>query len=88
MWLVFLVLAAVVVAAIFFSMNRDDSVVDTDVTVPATTEPVATEPATPGSAPLETAPADPGTGTADPNVLAPDSADPAPAPGTGGTTQP
>jgi cytoskeletal protein RodZ len=93
MWLVFLVLAVAILAAIAFGVNRSTGV--TDPTEPATTEPATTEPATTGTPPVETVPADtgtdatdtgtatdadPGTGTADPA---------APAPGTtGGTTQP
>ena len=53
MWLVFLVLAAVILAAIAFSVDRSSSVVDTAPTEPAATEmPDATE-----TVPAEPAPA-------------------------------
>ncbi|MES2542928.1 MAG: hypothetical protein V4720_13935 [Pseudomonadota bacterium] len=53
MWLVFLVLAAVILAAIAFSVDRSSSVVDTAPTEPAATDmPDATE-----TVPAEPAPA-------------------------------
>jgi hypothetical protein len=79
MWLVFLVLAAVILAAIAFSVDRSTSVVDP---VPAAIEPAVPEPSTTAPAPTETAPADTegtGTGTTTPATPAPD---------TGGTTAP
>lgn len=79
MWLVFLVLAAVILAAIAFSVERSTSVVDP---VPAAIEPAAPEPSATAPAPTETAPADTegtGTGTTTPATPAPD---------TGGTTAP
>ena len=77
--LVFLILAAVIIAAIAFSVDRSTSVVDP---VPAAIEPAAPEPSTTAPAPTETAPADTegtGTGTTTPATPAPD---------TGGTTAP
>lgn len=75
MWLVFLVLAAVILAAIAFSVDRSTSVVDTAPTEPAaTTTPDATE-----VVPADPAP-DPGPAAAD------EAATPEATPGTGGTT--
>ncbi|MDZ4088592.1 MAG: hypothetical protein U1E69_17520 [Tabrizicola sp.] len=75
MWLVFLVLAAVILAAIAFSVNRSTSVVDTAPTEPAaTTTPDATE-----VVPADSAP--------DPAPAATDEATtPEATPGKGGTT--
>jgi hypothetical protein len=76
MWLVLLVLAAVVVAAIAFSMNQRESGIDPNATAPLVTEPATTtttEPSVSGAAPLETAPPAPDAGTAaDPTSPAPD----------------
>lgn len=80
MWLVFLALAAVILAAIAFSVDRSTSVVDTAPTEPAaTTTPDATE----------VVPADPAPAAAD-EAATPDATDgaatPDATPGTGGTT--
>lgn len=90
MWIVLLVLAAVIIAAIVFSMDRSDSVVDETATEPTatTTEPAATAPE-PAPATIEPAPAD-GTDTGTAPATGTDDAAPAepatPAPGAGGTT--
>jgi hypothetical protein len=57
MWLVFLVLAAVILAAIAFTVNRPTSVTDPDGT---------SEPATTGEAPVDT-----GMDTVEPTTPAP-----------------
>lgn len=91
MWLVFLVLAAVAVAVLAFTMNPRDSVVDTE-TDPAVTEPVpaepVTDPVTTAPATTETAP-DAAPDAAEPVEPAPEILEPTePAPETGGTTEP
>lgn len=87
MWLVFLVLAAVAVAVLAFTMNPRDSVIDTE-TDPAVTEPVPVEPVTD---PVTTAPAttDTAPDATEPVEPAPEILEPTePAPETGGTTEP
>lgn len=85
MWLVFLVLGAVILAAIAFSVDRSTSVVDPTTAVPeTTTAPAATE-----TVPAETVPAEPGTepeGGVDPAAV-PETGTTEPAPTTG-TTNP
>lgn len=76
MWIVLLILAAVIIAAVVFSMNRSGSVVDQTVIEPAADTPAVTEtaPATGAGtgtepAPMpesgETAPATPAPATGD-----------------------
>lgn len=93
MWIVLLVLAALIIAAVLFSMDRSDSVVTetpaaTDTTTGATTDTGTTGTATTGDAGTAT-----GTGTTtgtDGGTAGTDGTTPAepapPAPGTGGTT--
>ena len=87
MWLVFLVLAAVAVAVLAFTMNPRDSLVETE-TGPAVTEPVPVEPVTD---PVTTAPAttDTAPDATEPVEPAPEILEPTePAPETGGTIEP
>lgn len=82
MWLVLLVVAAVILAVIAFTVDRSDSVVDVPVaTEPATTEIVPVEP-TPAPAP---APTGTDTGGTDTGTTAPTTP---PAATTGETTEP
>lgn len=87
MWLVFLVVGAVILAAIAFTVNRSDGVADSS-------DPVAVDPAASGSDPDETVPAETGTGignatdTGAETGTGTDTAEPAPTGTTGGTTQP
>jgi hypothetical protein len=51
MWIVLVVLGAVILAAVVFSMDRSGSVVDQTTIEPAATESVPVEPETPETAP-------------------------------------
>lgn len=81
MWIVLLVLAAVIIAAVVFSMNRSGSVVDQTVTEPAADTPAVTEtaPATGTGTGTEPAPL-PESGTTAPATPAPATEDDTTAP--------